>query len=54
LELEEYVDKFEEYTGHKFEPGYSNAKSLRLTLDKVDMVHRPLVWYLVSYLIRSL
>jgi hypothetical protein len=48
LELEEYVQKFEEYTGHKLEPGYGKARAIRLTLDKVDMVHRPLVWYLVS------
>jgi hypothetical protein len=47
-ELEEYVQKFEEYTGHKLEPGYGKASAIRLTLDKVDMVHRPLVWYLVS------
>jgi hypothetical protein len=48
LELEEYVQKFEEYTGHKLEPGYGKARPIRLTFDKVDMVHRPLVWYLVS------
>jgi hypothetical protein len=48
LELEEYVEKFEEYTGHKFEPGYGNATAIRLTLDKVDMVHRSLAWYLVN------
>jgi hypothetical protein len=48
LELEEYVQMFEEYTGHKLEPGYGKARAIRLTLDKVDMVHRPLVWYLVS------
>lgn len=51
LELDEYVGNFEEYTGHKIEPGYGNAKALRLTLEKVDMVHRPLIWYLVSYLL---
>jgi len=49
-ELEEYVDKFEEYSGLKIEPGYGSAKCLRLTLDPVDMVHRSLAWYLVSFL----
>jgi hypothetical protein len=49
LELEEYVQKFEEYSGHKLEPGYGSARAIRLTLDKVDMVHRPLVWYLVRF-----
>ena len=48
LELEGYVQKFEEYTGHKLEPGYGKARPIRLTLDKVDMVHRPLAWYLVN------
>ena len=47
-ELEEYVEKFEDYTGHKLEPGYGNAKAIRLTLDKVHMVHRPVAWYLVN------
>ena len=48
VELEDYVDKFEEYSRLEIEPGYGRAKCLRLTLDPVDMVHRPLVWYLVN------
>jgi hypothetical protein len=47
-ELEEYVQKFEERAGWKIEPGLGSAKCLRLTLDKVEMAHRSLVWYMVS------
>ncbi len=48
-ELDEYVRKYEETHGLKIEPGYGNAKCLRLTLDPVDMVHRSLAWYLVIH-----
>lgn len=50
-ELEEYVEKFKEYSGIKLEPGVGNlgtARCLRLTIDEVHMRHRPLVWYLVN------
>lgn len=46
-ELEEYLALTEEILGRKIEPGRGDAKCLRLTLDKVDMLHRPLLWYLV-------
>ena len=46
-ELEEYTSKLEEMLGRKLEPGHGNAKCLRLTLDKVEMLHRSLLWYLV-------
>lgn len=48
MELEEYVDMFEEYSGLKIQPGSGSAECLRLTLDPVNMVHRSLAWYLVS------
>ena len=48
-ELEEYVGEMEKLLGRKFEPGRGNAKCLRLTLDKVEMLHRSLTWYLVSF-----
>jgi hypothetical protein len=47
-ELEEYIALTEELLGREIEPGRGNAKCLRLTLDRVDMMHRTLVWYLVS------
>ncbi|KAJ3912833.1 hypothetical protein F5877DRAFT_53419 [Lentinula edodes] len=51
-EMEEYVTKVEELLGMKLEPGRIDATSaLRLTLDPVKMVHRPLVWYLVVALV---
>ena len=53
-ELEEYVDKFEDYSGLEFEPGSGRAGCLRLTIDPVDMVHRSLAWYLVHSIIHIL
>ncbi|KAJ3902768.1 hypothetical protein F5879DRAFT_962740 [Lentinula edodes] len=51
-EMEEYVTKVEELLGMKLEQGRVDATSaLRLTLDPVKMVHRPLVWYLVVALV---
>ncbi|RTE77577.1 hypothetical protein BHE90_007948 [Fusarium euwallaceae] len=48
-ELEEYTQEMERLLGRKLELGRGNAKCLRLTLDKVEMLHRSLTWYLVSY-----
>ena len=48
-ELEEYTGEMEKLLGRKLEAGRGNAKCLRLTLDKVDMLHRSLMWYLVSF-----
>ncbi len=48
-ELEEYVDELERLLGRSLQPGRGNAKCLRLTLEKVDMLHRSLTWYLVRF-----
>ncbi|KAH7200779.1 hypothetical protein BKA60DRAFT_658606 [Fusarium oxysporum] len=45
-ELEEYTQEIEKLLGKKLEPGRGNAKCLRLTLEKVEMLHRSLTWYL--------
>lgn len=47
-ELEEYIDAVEQLLGKKIEPGRGSAQCLRLTLDRVDMLHRSLIWYGVS------
>ena len=47
-ELEEYTVKMEQLLGRKLEPGRGNARPLRLTMDRVQMLHRSLFWYLVS------
>lgn len=47
-ELEYYVGEMEKSLGRILEPGRGNAKCLRLTLDNVEMLHRSLIWYLVS------
>ena len=52
-ELDEYVDRMEVLLGRQLESGRGNAECLRLTLDKVDMLHRSLTWYLVSLLLDS-
>ncbi|KFA69224.1 hypothetical protein S40285_00133 [Stachybotrys chlorohalonatus IBT 40285] len=46
-EVEEYIEEMERLLGRKFEPGRGDAKCLRLTLDKVEMSHRSLTWYLI-------
>jgi hypothetical protein len=47
-ELEEYIGEMENLLGRKLEPGRGDVKCLRLTLDRVEMLHRSLAWYLVS------
>ncbi|KAL8308821.1 hypothetical protein RB593_006905 [Gaeumannomyces tritici] len=54
LELEEYASEMEKMLGRKFEPGRGNAKCLRLTLDKVEMLHRSLTWYLCVFIVDTL
>ncbi|KAI0997061.1 hypothetical protein K3495_g11127 [Podosphaera aphanis] len=44
-ELEEYVQEIENYLGRPIEKGRGKAVALRLTLDKVKMLHRSLLWY---------
>ncbi|KAM9873752.1 alpha beta hydrolase fold family [Verticillium dahliae] len=50
-ELEEYVGQMEKLLGRKVEPGRGNVKCLRLTLDKVEMLHRSLTWYLCVFVV---
>jgi hypothetical protein len=47
-ELEEYIEATEGLLGQRIEPGRGSAKCLRLTLDRVDMLHRSLIWYWAS------
>ena len=47
-ELEEFVSEMEKLLGRKIDPGRGNAECFRLTLGKVDMLHRSLIWYMVS------
>lgn len=46
-ELEEYAGKMEKLLGRKLPPGRGKAVPLRLTMDKVKMLHRSILWYLV-------
>jgi len=48
-ELNEYLTMIENKMGRKLEPGRnSSIKPMRLTLDPVVMLPRPMVWYVVS------
>lgn len=47
-ELEEYVGEIETLLGRNLEPGRGTAECLKLTLSKVEMLHRSLIWYSVS------
>lgn len=48
-EINGYVDTIENLLGRKLEHGYDErAKSMRLAFDPVFMIHRPLIWYIVS------
>ncbi|OAR00269.1 hypothetical protein LLEC1_03402, partial [Akanthomyces lecanii] len=44
-ELDEYVREMETLLGRTLEPGRGTAECLRLTLSKVEMLHRSLMWY---------
>ena len=47
-EVESYVKELEDRIGTKFPLGRAEVKSLRLTLDRVNALHRSLTWYMVS------
>jgi hypothetical protein len=53
-ELEEYTQEIEKLLGKKLEPGRGNAKCLRLTLDKVEMLHRSLTWYICVFVVDTI
>jgi hypothetical protein len=50
-ELEGYLREIEKYHDQPLAPGRSQKdqlQSMRITLDPVVMLHRPLIWYMVS------
>ncbi len=54
-EVEEYILLHERTMGRRFEEGYNtNIRSLRLTLEKVDMLHRSLVWFFCVFFVDML
>ncbi|KAH8809303.1 hypothetical protein F5884DRAFT_822345 [Xylogone sp. PMI_703] len=50
-EVEGYVNDMEKLLGRDIPPGKGSAKSLRLTVDKVDFLHRSLLWYLCIFVV---
>ncbi|KAI6246702.1 hypothetical protein HI914_04671 [Erysiphe necator] len=53
-ELNAYIEQMESKLGRKFEEGRGNAVSIRLTFDKVKMLHRSIFWYLCVGFVDSL
>ena len=53
-ELNEYIAKVEIMMAQPFKPGRGTARSLRLTLDPIDMECRTLFWYGVSIMLLAL
>ncbi|KZT69894.1 hypothetical protein DAEQUDRAFT_668977 [Daedalea quercina L-15889] len=54
-ELEGYLRRLEAYMGSKIEDGWCEAaRCMRLTLDPVVMLHRPLAWYTIVGLVDAL
>ncbi|XP_014560332.1 hypothetical protein COCVIDRAFT_89394 [Bipolaris victoriae FI3] len=53
-ELNEYADGIETMLGRKLAPGMGSAKSLRLTIDQVNMAHRPFLWYMIVMLVDTI
>ena len=47
-ELDVFIEQLESRLGRELEDGRGKASSLKVTLDKVPMQHRPLIWYAVS------
>jgi pimeloyl-ACP methyl ester carboxylesterase len=50
-ELDSFVDGIETLLGRKLELGKGSAKSMRLTVDSVNMSHRPVLWYMIVMLV---
>ncbi|KAI0512986.1 hypothetical protein F5B22DRAFT_282443 [Xylaria bambusicola] len=46
-ELDEYVAEVEKRMGHQLQPGRGKARSLRLTLDEIEVRYRSVIWYFI-------
>ncbi|KAH7009052.1 hypothetical protein B0J12DRAFT_691966 [Macrophomina phaseolina] len=53
-EFEEYIGDVEKRLGREIESGRGNARCLRLSVDKVEMSHRSLFWYLCVFIVDSI
>lgn len=53
-EIDGYIEEIEKHLGTRLKPGTdSSVRSLRITLDPVTMLHRPLIWYSVCVIPRQ-
>ncbi|KAI0456340.1 hypothetical protein F5B21DRAFT_513442 [Xylaria acuta] len=46
-ELDEYLARIERRIGYQLEPGRGKAKSLRLTIDEIEVRYRSVLWYFI-------
>ncbi|KAJ6457101.1 hypothetical protein C8R47DRAFT_995951 [Mycena vitilis] len=54
-EIDEYISIVEKSLGRKLEPGRTpGVQSLRLSFDPIQMLHRPLIWYMIVSLVDTL
>ncbi|KAL1622677.1 hypothetical protein SLS56_008602 [Neofusicoccum ribis] len=53
-EFEGYIRDIEKRLGSEIETGRGNAKCLRLSLDKVSVSHRSLIWYLCVFVVDTI
>lgn len=53
-ELDDCVTSLESTFGQRIVPGRGTAKSLRVTMDEVGAIHRPLIWYMVVGLLDTI
>ncbi|KAJ7491057.1 hypothetical protein FB451DRAFT_1023811 [Mycena latifolia] len=54
-EIDEYISVIEKSLGRKLEPGRApGVQSLRLSFDPIQMLHRPLIWYMIVALVDTL
>lgn len=53
-EIEDYVQAFQQLLGRELEPGWNeDVECIKVTLDPVNSLHRPLLWYTVRPLSRK-
>ncbi|KAH9900781.1 Alpha/Beta hydrolase protein [Cubamyces lactineus] len=54
-ELQGYLRKMESLFGHEMEDGWDQTvRCMKITLDPVDMIHRPLLWYFIVTIVDTI
>lgn len=54
-EIDGYVNMIEQLLDHKLEPGHNDeVQCIKVTIDPIVSVHRPLLWYLIVAIVDSI